>query len=647
MTPKDSNFTLRKILTNPPPVPVENGVLSTSHNWNDRASSFTLTCLLLISTLAVYWPVWNFKFLKFDDEAYVTGNFSVQRAFTSESVRDAFTGTVAGNWHPVTVLSHMLDCSIFGLNAGPHHLVNVGLHGINLILLVLLVRRWTGEFLPALLLGALFALHPQRVESVAWISERKDVLSTQFWLLGLGIYTSWVRRPGWRKYLLLSLCLALGLLSKAMLVTFPFTLLLLDVWPLRRIEFPNRFTDGGFWRDIRRMVWEKLPLFGMTGAFCWVALHAQRSAGAIAGLDALPLAVRIQTAVVAYSAYLGKFFRPVNLACIYPHPGAWPWWMVFGSGTLLLGITVFSFAVLRKRPWWFFGWFWYLGTLIPVIGLVQIGDQWMADRYTYVPLIGPVLALVWELQGFINAGRVRMYAGASAITAVLGGCIVLTSRQLMTWKDTETLSRHAIHTTGGSTAMWTNLAICHAERGQFEDALREFRHVAKAKPQDPDSLNNVGRVLEQMGRRDEAGGYYLAAIKIDPDYLMARKNLGRICTLIGRDDLAVQEFEAVVRLEAADPTGYFQLARILATSAKAELRNGARAVELAERGCKLEPKATSSGREILSAAYSAAGRVGDAITALAEAVDLARNAGQTDREKKLRVRLALLRQAQR
>lgn len=195
--------------------------------------------------------------------------------------------------------------------------------------------------------------------------------------------------------------------------------------------------------------------------------------------------------------------------------------------------------------------------------------------------------------------------------------------------------------------MWTNLAICHAENGHLEDALRGFRHVSRERPKDPDSLNNVGRVLEQMGRLDEAGGYYLAAIKLNPDYLIARKNLGRICILIGRDDLAVLEFEAVVRLEPTDPTGYFQLARILVTSAKAGIRNGARAVELAERGCKLEPEATSSGREILSAAYSTGGRLGDAITALAEAAELARNAGQTDREKKLRVRLALLGQAQR
>jgi hypothetical protein len=432
-----------------------------------------------------------------------------------------------------------------------------------------------------------------------------------------------------------------------MLVTFPFTLLLLDVWPLRRINILWRFTDGGFWRNVWPLVREKLPLFAMTTAFCWVALYAQRSAGAVAGMDALPLTVRIQTAVVAYSAYLGKFFWPVNLAGIYPHPGAWPWWMVFGSCALLLGITGFGFAVLRTRPWWFFGWFWYLGTLVPVIGLVQIGDQWMADRYTYVPLIGPALALVLEIWRFMSAGRVRMLAGAAAITAVLVGCVVLTSRQLMTWKDTETLSRHTIHTTGGNAAMWTNLAICHAENGHLEDALRGFRHVSRERPKDPDSLNNVGRVLEQMGRLDEAGGYYLAAIKLNPDYLIARKNLGRICILIGRDDLAVLEFEAVVRLEPTDPTGYFQLARILVTSAKAGIRNGARAVELAERGCKLEPEATSSGREILSAAYSTGGRLGDAITALAEAAELARNAGQTDREKKLRVRLALLGQAQR
>ncbi|MES2660579.1 MAG: tetratricopeptide repeat protein [Verrucomicrobiota bacterium] len=628
------------------PPPVDGGSPIPPPFWDAKAFSVGLTCLLVVVTLAVFGTVSKFKFLKFDDDSYVTGNLKVQRGITPETVCEAFSGTVAGNWHPVTVLSHMLDCALFGVKAGQHHLVNVGFHSINVILLVWLVRRWTGQFLPALLLGAVFALHPLRVESVAWISERKDVLSTMFWFLGLGIYTSWVRRPQWGKYLFLAFCLTLGLLSKAMLVTFPFTLLLLDVWPLRRIGFPKSFLDGEFRRNVWQLVREKLPLFGVTATFCWVALYAQRSAGAVAGFDVLPLTVRIQTAVVAYAGYLGKFFWPVNLACIYPHPGSWPWWMILGSSALLLGITGFSIAVFRTRPWWFFGWFWYLGTLVPVIGLVQIGDQWMADRYTYVPLIGPALALVWDLKLFMITGRARMIAGTAGISAVLVGCISLTSRQLMTWKDTETLSLHAIKTTGGNAAMWTNLAICHAEKGRLEEALREFMYVVRAKPLDPNSPNNVGRVLEEMGRFDEAGGYYLAAVKIDPNYVLARQNLGRLCTIIGRDDLAIPEFEALLRLQADDPTGYFQLARILAASPKSKIRNGARAVMLAERGCKLEPKPTSSGREILASAYSEAGRVNDSALALAEAADLARAAGQTDREKMLRRRLAKIRQIQ-
>ena len=610
-----------------------------THSWNHGALLIGAACLIAVLTLFLYSPVSNFKFLKFDDDSYVTSNLEVQRGINSETVREAFSGTVAGNWHPVTVLSHMLDCTVFGVKAGPHHLVNVVFHVINVILLVWLVRRWTGQFLSALLVGALFALHPLRVESVAWISERKDVLSTMFWLLGLGVYTSWVRRKWWGNYLLLTLCLALGLFSKAMLVTFPFTLLLLDVWPLRRIEFPNRFSDSGFWRNVQLQVREKLPLFAITSAFCWVALDAQRSAGAVAGFDALPLGVRLQTAVVAYVGYLGKFFWPVNLACIYPHPGTWPWWMVLGSCTLLLAITGLSIAVIRSRPWWFFGWFWYLGTLVPVIGLVQIGDQWMADRYTYVPLIGPVLALVWELDRFMSRGRKHRIAGLAGFTVAISGCIFLTSRQLATWKDTETLSRHAIQTTGGNAAMWTNLAICHAEKGQLEAALGYFKRVATAKPREPDSMNNVGRILEQMGRLKESGGYYVAAINLDAGHVLARQNLGRLCTLIGRDDLAVPEFEALIRLQPKDPTGYFQLARILAGSPKLALRNGGRAVTLAELGCDLEPKPTSSGREILAAAYAAAGRSDDSFRALAEATDLARHSGQSAREKILREQL--------
>ena len=274
-----------------------------------------------------------------------------------------------------------------------------------------------------------------------------------------------------------------------------------------------------------------------------------------------------------------------------------------------------------------------------MIGLVQIGDQWMADRYTYVPLIGPVLALVWELDRLMSRGRNHMIAGLAGFTVAISGCIFLTTRQLMTWKDTETLSRHAILTTGGNAAMWTNLAICHAEKGQLEAALRYFKRVATAKPREPDSMNNVGRVLEQMGRLNEAGGYYVAAIKLDADHVLARLNLGRICTIVGRDDLAVPEFEALIRLQPDDPTGYFQLARILAGSPMHTLRNAGWAVTLAERGCGLEPKPTSSGREILAASYSAAGRQIDSIRALEKAADLARDTRKFDREKILRDRL--------
>lgn len=294
---------------------------------------FALACLL-------YLPVSDFDFLKLDDDGYVTQNLNVQRGISSTSAVEALCKTVAGNWHPVTILSHMLDCSLFGLNAGLHHLVNVGLHVLNLILLVGLVCVWTGKYLPAILVGALFALHPLRVESVAWISERKDVLSSAFWLVGLGIYSSWVKRRHWAKFVLLALSLTLGLLSKAMLVTFPFTLLLLDIWPLRRIELSRRFlVDREFWRGLWPLFREKLPLFAITATFCWVALYAQRSADAIADLEILPFTVRIQTAMVAYVSYLDKFFRPLNLACMYPHPGSWPWGLVLGSGLILILIT--------------------------------------------------------------------------------------------------------------------------------------------------------------------------------------------------------------------------------------------------------------------------------------------------------------------
>ncbi len=578
-----------------------------------------LTFLLVVLTSVIYRPVADFEFLKYDDDRYVTANLMVQRGFTTETVRVAFTGMVAGNWHPLTMLSHMLDHSLFGLEAGPHHLVSVGIHLINVMLLVWLVSRWTTRWQTPLLLGALFALHPLRVESVAWISERKDLLSTMFWLLGLGFYTSWVERPRLCKYLMVTLCMTLGLLSKAMLVTFPFTLLLLDFWPLRRVETSKGYPNRRFWQDVWRLVPREVALVRdrsglLLGGYGGAAIRRGRRRNRhIAALDPAPdggrglrglsgkvlLAgepcVHIPTswsvAVVDGLRLLHPTFRNHRtMPCHCPNPP----------------VVVLRLVLVDS------------GTLVPVIGFVQIGDQWMADRYTYVPLIGLAFALAFEFTRFFGSGRTGRFMGSAVISMVFGGCIILTSRQLATWKDTETLSRHAIQTTGGNGAMWTNLAITHAENGQLEEALRLFQTVVKSKPEDPDAINNVGRVLEQMGRLNEAGGYYVAAINLDADHVLARHNLGRVCTIIGRDDLAVPEFEALIRLQPDNPTGYFQLSRILMGSPKRELRNAARAVSLAERGCKLEPAPTTTGWEVLAASYFAAGRMSDSSRALTE-----------------------------
>lgn len=595
---------------------------------------------LVVLTYLIYRPVTDFSFLIFDDDLYVTGNLAVQRGLGIQSVADALGETVAANWHPVTMLSHRLDVTLFGMDPGKHHLVNVILHLINLILLMTLFRLGTGKILPALVFGSLFALHPLRVESVAWISERKDVLSTMFWLAGIGLYGSWARRKSWWKYLLLTLVLTMGLLSKAMLVTFPFALLVLDIWPLGRLGFPKRPRDGIFWKKLRSLIWEKLPWFVLTTVFCVVAIRTQSSAGAVSGFDALPLLVRCQTAIVAYTGYLGKFIWPADLACVYPHPGSWSGWVVAGSLGILAVISSMVILIRNSRPWWLCGWLWYLGTLVPVIGLVQIGDQWMADRYTYVPLLGIAGAIAWEIHLLVAAGH-RM-AGLAAIAASVA-LALLTSSQLKTWKDTETLSLHAIRTTGGNSAMRTNLAISLAGKGDFPAALEEFQQVARDQPNDPEAVNNVARVLEQMGRLDEAGGYYLTALRLDPDYSIAHQNLGRIYASKGRDDLAVPHFEALIRLRPDDPMGFMQLARVLAISGVPGLQDGKRAVELATRGCALEPQPSISSREILAASYAADGKTGESIAALSAAAEIARKSGQRDQENRLNAMIGQLR----
>ena len=409
-----------------------------------------LVCLfLVIATLAVYWQVRNYSFVNYDDHMYVTQNHNVQAGLTLESITWSFTTIQASNWHPLTWISHMLDCQLYGMNPGRHHLTNVLLHILNSLLLFLVFMRMTGKLWQSGFVAALFALHPLHVESVAWISERKDVLSTFFWMLSLWGYLRYVERPGACRYLLLFFLFILGLMTKPMLVTLPFVLLLLDYWPLNRFQFGS---SGDCNYSIQRpfdfgLVWEKTPLFLLAAVSSVMTYIVQKSGGAVNSLATIPFHDRIANAIVSYVSYIGKMIWPDNLAVFYPYPKSILLWKVAGAGLLLVVVSVVIFRMVRTKPYFAVGWLWYIGTLVPVIGLVQVGSQGMADRYTYVPLIGIFVIIAWGVPDFMPKWRYKKIGFTVTIAAILAIIMITTRLQIRYWSDSLTLFKHAFEVT--------------------------------------------------------------------------------------------------------------------------------------------------------------------------------------------------------
>ena len=432
--------------------------LTERHRGLDMRGRRAVTVLLVVATLAVYAQVIRHDFVNFDDDKYVYENSHVRSGLTWKGIAWAFTTTVGGNWHPLTWLSHMLDCELFGLNAGYHHLVNVLLHILNSFLLLLVLEKMTGAFWRSATVAALFALHPLHVESVAWVAERKDVLSTLFFMLILWAYVPYAERPSRKRYGLICAFLVLGLMAKPMLVTVPFVLLLLDYWPLERLQLdeskgsdgtrgrPGR-SGGGRKQAALRLIAEKVPLLALVAVSSAVTFVAQQRVGAMSMGTSVPLSGRIANALVSYFAYIGKMFWPSHLAVFYPYRHAVPAWEWAGAALLLVGLSIIVVLAGQRRRYLSVGWFWYLGTLVPVIGLVQVGAQSMADRYTYVPLIGLFLIAVWgaaDLTAVWSRGRTGLRALSGV---VIVGCMVATSFQVGTWKNGLTLFGHALKVT--------------------------------------------------------------------------------------------------------------------------------------------------------------------------------------------------------
>jgi Flp pilus assembly protein TadD len=509
-----------------------------------------LICLgLVLLTLVVYGQVRTHEFVNFDDNEYVTENPHVQTGLTVKSIAWAFTSTHMANWHPVTWLSHMLDCQFFGLNPGWHHLMNVLFHAANTLLLFLVLKRMTAHVWRSAFVAALFALHPLHVESVAWLAERKDVLSTFFWMLTIWSYVRYVEGPSVKRYLMVLLFFILGLMAKPMVVTLPFVLLLLDYWPLGRFRLGIADGNRSSHKVMLHLVREKIPFFFLAVISSVVTFFAQQTGGAVTSLHDITLDVRITNAVVIYISYIWKMIWPYRLAVFYPHPGLRPWWEVAGACLSLAAISLLALRVARRHPYFAVGWLWYIGTLVPVIGLVQIGGQGMADRYTYVPLIGIFLILVWGIPEIL-AERTRSPSLLSAVTVVLLVALMATSWvQVRHWKDSTMLFEHALAVTSNNYLAHDNLGFELASEGEYEEAIRHHSKAVRINPEYPNAQYNLGAALAARGDFEAAILHYREALRLQPGWARVHNDLGAALTSMGKLDDAIVHYSEAVKLD--------------------------------------------------------------------------------------------------
>lgn len=570
-------------------------------------------CLALaFITFGLYWPTRHFASLLYDDQ-YFLQNQAIASGFSLSTVYWGLTSVVAENWHPITTFSFLLTHQIWGLNPGAEHLVDVAIHAANVVLLFLVLLEMTGATWRSAIVAAIFAWHPLRVESVAWIAERKDVLFMFFMLLSLFCYVRYTRAgpgkplppPDKRTifdtppravfYNLSLLFFVLSLLSKAMSVTLPCVLLLLDVWPLKRLSLPIS-QDARERVPTGKLLTEKLPFFVASALFCVITFRIQKAHDALASFQQIGMGARLENVILSYADYLGKFFWPSNLAVLYPFPNSFDLVQVVLSGLLLIAISALCVLQLSRRPYLAVGWFWFLGTLIPVIGLVQLSQQGMADRYTYLPLIGPVISLVWLVFEWVQMNSFRKWAAVSATALILAGCAVLTARQLPYWRNTVTLFTRTIAVTPNNSQAQYPLAKGYEEEGLLEEAAVHYR-IAIARGPDPQNFwpnFYFAELLAKQGHYQEAKERLETAVQIKPDVAYAVNNL----------------------------------AWVLATCPDHKVRDGARAVQLAEHLCEVTHDQSPQYLTTLAAAYAEAGRFDDAMATIQKAGELAQQQGQ-------------------
>ncbi len=652
-----------------------------------RPKLIRLLCLSLAAiTLLAYWPVTGFDFTNYDDTDYVTYNPDVQKGLSTESIAWSFSGH-ASNWHPLTWMSHMVDCQIYGLKPGGHHFTNLLFHATDAVLLFVVLVQFTGAIWRAALVAALFAWHPLHVESVAWVSERKDVLSAFFMLLTLGAYGIYAREFQVRSsrfkvyYGLALLFFACGLMSKPMLVTLPFLLLLLDFWPLQRIsdlrflifdlktQAPSRFPQV----SLRKSVLEKVPFFALAMLDCVATVVAQKQSHAVVASGALPVPERVANALVSYVQYLGQTFFPRNLALPYPYPYEVNWLSAIGSAVFLLIVTALVLRFVRGRPHLALGWLWFIGMLVPVVGLVQVGLQSRADRYTYLPLIGIFIMLAWSIPArWAQWPRPGLIFGA-ATAAVMVSLISVTEAQLQYWRDSVSLFSHTLATGNESilaeynlaaalgaqgtndeaaalhyqnalaikpnrveaqfnsqTEALFNLGLIYRKHAFWADAEKELRAFVQAKPEVGQGHAALGSVLLSMGKLQDAAEELKTAIKLEPFNAAAMQNLAAALLREGDEAGAEQVYRDALKIRPDLPETVNGLAWLLATQPQTNPARRAEAVTLAEFVCRKTANNEPHYLASLDAAYAQAGRFIEAMAAAEKTREVALSQGKTD-----------------
>jgi tetratricopeptide (TPR) repeat protein len=515
--------------------------------------------ILIVLTLFVYWPLQNFEFVNYDDMTYVVYNYQIQNVLTCRGIIKEFTDTHTGHWHPLTMLSHALDWQLFGEKAGGHHWTNLIIHIFNTILLFLLLNYMTGAIWRSAAVAALFAIHPINVESVAWIAERKNVLSTFFWILTMLFYAWYARQPSWKRYLPVFLCFVLGLMSKPMLVTLPFVLLLMDFWPLKRMAFGDLATDpsnpSGRKEKISFLILEKVPLLFMTCVSMVLTFYAAKSVGTIADFATVPLTQRLYNAVLSYVFYLKKLFWPTDLSLFYPIRGDISIQQALPAALLLIAVTVIVCKYSKRYPYLAVGWFWYLGTLVPVIGIVQVGGQSMADRYAYIPFIGIFIAISWMVKDLILRGASQKIA-IVAVTIFLISLFFVTCNQVGYWKNSFSLYERALQVTERNGIAHVGMGNELIKLKRIDEAIAHFHAAININPRDPANyfaFASLGYALSLQNKKAEAIAALKQALTINPNLDGAYLKIGHIYFETGRVDEAILQYKKAIALKNNDP----------------------------------------------------------------------------------------------